>query len=606
MFKPITALLLILLSFTKSNASVNIDSINSLIQSSRHDTSSINKLNELLSKSITSTDNHLKIYLESVLKITDSIKYNKGKAYALLNLAEYSKNNSNFPTALDYCLKALPNFEISKEYKGLITCYNKMGVLNSYQRKTDIALENFNQALELSKKWDANEIKTCYNNLAVVYMNTGSLDKALDLLLKSLKLESEQNYAGKGKALTNIGYIYRSKGQFEEALKYQNKALDNFNKSNLIAGKIMALTNIAICHAELGNFNAAISTNKELLKLAHTTGDKENLANAYFGFYNVYKMKGDYKNALESFEQLSTIKDSIFTEQNARAFNELQTKYETEKKEKQIIILNKEKQIQELTLQKINQQKAIAYALFILLLIASVILYFYYRTKQAQKLRETILNTEITERTRIAKDMHDELGASLTKILVVSEVAKSNTSNTESLTNSILTINKTVKELSSGIRDFVWTLNPENASLENLMVKLREFCTDMLDEALIDSRLDIADEVPAIQISKKSQRNIYLACKESINNIIKHANATEVIVKSEIEQGQLQLEIKDNGKGFVKENLKTAGHGLHNIIKRIEDIGGSANINSLPGEGTFISISLALKELEESPKSGMN
>ncbi len=250
-----------------------------------------------------------------------------------------------------------------------------------------------------------------------------------------------------------------------------------------------------------------------------------------------------------------------------------------------------------LKLVKKETQISAAYFLIIVIIASAFLGYRYYRGKQKQQLSEAILRTEICERTRIAKDMHDELGASLTKILIVSEVAKTNSDNQGLIKDNIETINRTVKDLSSKIRDFVWTLNPENATLDNLLVKLREFCADLLEEAGIEFSLDFADNFPVIEISMKAQRNIYLTSKEAVNNIVKHAGCNYVKITAIVTSSRLNVKILDNGKGFDKLTMKTSGNGLKNIQRRIKDLGGTIFLESKPGEGTEVSFDIELQKL---------
>jgi signal transduction histidine kinase len=565
----------------------------------KKDTLYIDSINLVIQKLISENKDVSTEYLNRAFALADSLHYENGKATALLNLFDLAKAQGKYAEALNYGLKALKIFEKEKQFVGIITCHKNLGIICSYERQIDGAIEHFKIALELAQKYVENDVGNCLNNLGVMYQNLKKYNEALEYHNQSLEYQKKfKNEYGIAKSLTNIGIIYREKGECDKALKNLRDAVKYFDKMNSIPGSIMALSNIGFCLSRQGRNTEAIECQNKVMELAKKINDKENLANAYFGLYTTYKTIGDYRNALENHEQLQRISDSVFNEESSRKIAELRTQYETEKKEQEI-------KIQKLEISKKENQVSLAYGLIVIILLSSYLSYRYYRWKQLQLLKETILNTEISERTRIAKDMHDELGASLTKILVVSEVAKKNTTNPQTIEENINTINKTVKELSSNIRDFVWTLNPENATLENLLVKLREFCADLLEEAGIEFELNFSDEVPELEITKKGQRNLYLAFKESVNNVVRHSGTKNVSISALVGGLKLNVIVNDHGKGFEIKNLKTTGNGLKNINRRIEDIGGKADISSVPGEGTIICFDINLSQLAQSPKNGM-
>jgi signal transduction histidine kinase len=589
-------ILLFASSFVLNSIANKTDSLKRILSFSHNDTATINMLNRYTSELIVQNNPEANIFLQKLLKLSDSLKYEKGQADVNYNYFTYFKMIGNYPDALLCVQKSLAFYEKINDYRGQVICYKGMGVIYGFDRKYDKSLLYLETALNLSLSQVKSEIGDSYNSLGWLTSGLNQFDKALDYYKKSIKYHKEfNNEIGLGKAYTNMGIICRKKKDTKTGIQYLDEAKSYFEKNNLTWGLILVYINKGICLSIDGNYDEAIRTQKLALDLATKAGDKENLANAYFGLYESYKSMGDYRQALKNYERLTQIKDTVFDEESKRKLAELQAKYENEKKENEIKLLKQENQINELEISHNKQRIFISYGIIIIVVIGSGMGYLYYRNRQKQQLKEAVLNTEIAERTRIAKDMHDELGSSLTKILVVSEVAKSNLGKQQLVNENINTINTTVKDLSSNIRDFVWTLNPENATLENLTVKLREFCSDMFDEAQIEIDLLIQDDIPEIELSKKAQRSIYLACKESINNIIKHANTAKALFSLHLANEKLKISICDYGKGFDIETLKTSGHGLKNIIKRIEDIKGTAKIESNPGSGTSINFEIDIK-----------
>src|SRR5205823_3216446 len=136
------------------------------------------------------------------------------------------------------------------------------------------------------------------------------------------------------------------------------------------------------------------------------------------------------------------------------------------------------------------------------------------------------------------------------------------------------------KELIDNMRDLIWVLNPENTTLDNLVARLREYCSDYLDGLEISVTLDFPKDVPTMRISRESQRNIFSTVKESINNCVKHAGATEIYIALKLDNDQFSITVSDNGGGFEMNNLKGSGNGLRNMKQRIETVGGVFSIIS--------------------------
>ncbi|MEW5800292.1 MAG: two-component regulator propeller domain-containing protein, partial [Bacteroidota bacterium] len=195
------------------------------------------------------------------------------------------------------------------------------------------------------------------------------------------------------------------------------------------------------------------------------------------------------------------------------------------------------------------------------------------------------------ERARISKDMHDEVGANLTKIAILSELAARNADDTP---KHLRKITETSREVIDSMSQIIWAINPKNDKLENMAAYLREFISETFEMTAIRASISFSDELPMQSLSAEFRRNIFLTVKEAVNNIVKYSKATEIHAQLHVETGRLLFSISDNGIGFDVSNTSRFGNGLHNMKKRIEDIGGSFVIESAAGKGTIISISVQL------------
>jgi len=206
------------------------------------------------------------------------------------------------------------------------------------------------------------------------------------------------------------------------------------------------------------------------------------------------------------------------------------------------------------------------------------------------------------ERTRIARDLHDDLGASLTRIGLLSELAKADIHQPELAKTHLDQIFTTVSGLTRELNEIVWAVNPANDSLEHFTDHICKFAQDYLSLAGIRCRLDFPESVPAYPMPSPERHSLFLAAKEALHNIVKHAEAGQVWIRLKLEQGMLLLLVEDDGKGWDTEILTAAsptvtGHGLSNMQKRMEQLGGRFAQQSKPGSGTSVRLELPLRKI---------
>lgn len=213
------------------------------------------------------------------------------------------------------------------------------------------------------------------------------------------------------------------------------------------------------------------------------------------------------------------------------------------------------------------------------------------------------------ERTRIAKDIHDDLGASLTRITLLSQSGRSVQEDPHQAAADLDQIYNTARELTRAMDEIVWAVSPQHDTLDSLVTYLGKFAQDFLSVAGIRCRLNVPIELPAWPLSAEVRHNLFLAFKEALNNVLKHASATEVRVSLTLADSGFWLCVDDNGRGFdpamigkVEPNAASehglrlsSGNGLANIKKRLEDMGGTFELKTAPGEGVMLKFDVKVK-----------
>ena len=231
------------------------------------------------------------------------------------------------------------------------------------------------------------------------------------------------------------------------------------------------------------------------------------------------------------------------------------------------------------------------------ILVGGLLLARSYTRKKLEKQRHELEKQQAVERerTRIASDMHDDMGAGLSSIRFLSEKVKQSSSY-ENVTNDIGKIVNISSELVENMNEIIWAMNEKNDTLEDLLFYTRSFAKEYCEENNISCLDDFPETIPSQFVSGEVRRNIFLTVKESLHNIVKHADATQVRLIVRFNE-KLIVMIQDNGTGFSLVNVdqRSGGNGLKNMKKRIESIGGRFIL--LNGEGVTIRMEVPIQNL---------
>jgi signal transduction histidine kinase/streptogramin lyase len=197
------------------------------------------------------------------------------------------------------------------------------------------------------------------------------------------------------------------------------------------------------------------------------------------------------------------------------------------------------------------------------------------------------------ERARIARDMHDSLGASLVKISLMGEAAETRLPNVEETRTHLQRISASAREVVRSLDEIVWAINPRNDTLENLANYVCHFAQEQFEFAQTRCHFDLPKVFPMVELSAECRHNVFLVIKESLNNVLKHANATDVWVRFETREDTLVVQVEDNGIGVSPEAKRVFGNGLANMRKRMEMQGGTWDmLTRKGGKGTVVELRL--------------
>jgi ligand-binding sensor domain-containing protein/signal transduction histidine kinase len=213
------------------------------------------------------------------------------------------------------------------------------------------------------------------------------------------------------------------------------------------------------------------------------------------------------------------------------------------------------------------------------------------RARMARLERETAVERE---RARIARDMHDGLGASLTQLAISSDLAVLELGEDTPAGRRFVQLGRKARSVSGELDRIVWTVNPRNDTLDRLVGYTAEFASEYLTEVGISLRVALPSQLPAVAVCAETRRQILLAVKEALNNAVKHSAADQIDLAFDFSAGVLRITIAEEGRGFDPRRVPVSSNGLANLQERLAALGGSARVESEPGSGTRVTLEAPL------------
>jgi signal transduction histidine kinase len=370
-------------------------------------------------------------------------------------------------------------------------------------------------------------------------------------------------------------------------------ALDLFNKSlkikrqyNIEKDLDNTLGNIGIVYSKQKNYPQAIRYSLEAETIALKSGQVEVQRSARIILTECYLRTNQPNLAFQSFQILNELNETFYNLNSAQQVAEIQTKYETGKKENENKLLLQQNDIKQLEIianeQKIKSKNITIIILIIsILLITIIVLWWINLTNLRKKEKELALVQKIQkEKERISRDLHDNVGGQLSYVLYsLDGITSQDIKKQEEISKSI---NDSVRQVISNLRETIWAINDENIPVQDFSDKLKVYARTIFRHSAVEVKFQENIE-NAITLNSLVGLNLFRICQEIINNVFKHAEASLVTISIE-STDKISVTISDNGKGFELDS-ENEGYGLTNIKKRAEETGISVEMSSAKGSG---------------------
>ena len=411
--------------------------------------------------------------------------------------------------------------------------------------------------------------------------------------------QADQNYQILPQILLSIARNYNDRHEFPIALNYLQRATQQSRQHGEKLLQIQCYEEIANTFRLQQEIDSAKVYFQKALETASAFGSIVEIAHINQEMAQLAEMQGDYKEALGYFQEYKTLNDSIERKKNVVRAELADLKYAAFEKEKENRRLKLIKTTQEAELR--SQTYWIISLASVIVILGGVLSFGCYRNllilirgalkTQSETFRQMLVSVLI--RSQIARDLHDDLGATLSGVAMLSQAAKRQLKDKDKQLMELLDlISINSQRTVSTIRDIIWTTRPMNDSLESITTKMKIFASEMLEPEHIYYEFDIADELKGYKLPSNQQYNFYLIFKEAINNAAKYAQAKHIWISIFRKNQQLCLLIKDDGIGFDKNAVRGSGNGLFNMEKRVEELDGKFEIVAAPYEGTTIELLL--------------
>lgn len=545
------------------------------------------------------------VYHNKSLDIAKALKSDQKIAMAYVNTGLCYKQLGLYERALKQYLRGFKILEKDTVYNYRVHFY--FGEI--YLRLGAYDLAEYHSNYGISKLWNTENEYIAYGmkvNLAYCYMNNQKVDSAIyvlnDVVFRMKKNVDAWSLAMAYKAL---GKAHLLKANHRKAIHFFRLSLDQFEALNNQNEALLAVLNLAKAYSTTGNVNRGLVVDYMLRfesLLPRVPKNQDVFLEVYQNAAEIYERIQEFNKALAYYRNYFSLRDKILDYEKDLHIQEIQIKYDTEKKEQEIEKLKQDEEIMTLMLNaqdaKIVRRNYLVIIVFMLMAFAAVILTIFIKKQRERAKFEKEMAVKLTEereRLRMAKDLHDDLGSGLSKISFLSKRIPSVNSETES--EYVNTIAETAENLIVNMRELIWVLTPENITIFGLISRIREFTSDFLEDFPIDVELNVDNQNADFPIHSEAHRQILMIVKEVLNNCVKHAQASKLKINLRVGTDNFNITFEDNGVG-IAENRRQ-GNGLINMESRTVKLGGQFDVHSQVGKGTRSAFSFPLASLRD-------
>ena len=578
-------------------------------------------------------------YFSKAIKLKEEINDKKGIAFAYNNISIVLINQGKYEEALRNNQIALKISDSLKDEEGKVKSLNNIGINFLSQKRYDDALEYFWKSIDENKTHSLSSLGVACNNIGNVYYEKKQFEPALEYYLKSLKIREETNDRNSlSLVYTNVGNVYIALKLFKKALFYEFRAYKQAKENEDRMGMQIANQSLGSCYEEMKQYDEAEKYYKMALDEAKQSNFDEELILCYESFASLYRKKGQYEKALEYMTLFKEYSDSLLNRENMKQLNELNTHFETERKEREIELLTKDRELNE---KIIKQQKQVRWALLFglfLLSVTVVSIYLRYRFKhransileaQKKEIEKNVielteakdeLNRVLEQKEKLTSILAHDLRTPLRFMSTISEHMYKNrmTLTKGELEELSLELSNSAKSTFSFADELLtwlslqkdnYKLSYTEVNIKSLLNELGGFFSDISRMKATSLKIESNEDL----LVETDNRLLKIILRNIIDNAIKNTNdGTITLSYSIVDDFCFEIRVQDTGSGMTQEQIEKLMHNnLFGFPFEIKDklgfqivkdfsnlIGGSVQLESELNNGTTVILQMPVKRGE--------
>lgn len=573
LIRNIVLFLISLFSFTAYGQPLgNIDSLKNVLHEQKEDTNKVKTLYFLsISYRLHYPDSSL-AYAQQGLELAETLDYEVGIFWSTTAICGASILVGNYPLELEYAFKA---FSLSKKLNNpritgfgngvLSDCYYNLG-------EYETSLSYWREVMKIIEQWFPDEMYVSWGNLSRIYESMNEPDSAMLYAKKAydkIKGDQSRNKYWQPRQVsgtyTCLGNAFAGKAQYDSALFYYRMAIplsaNNYWEIQLVDD----YNGVAAVYKATGILDSAVWYARKVLAAKVAKSYPISSLKAANLLSDVYELKNKPDSTLKYLRMAIGLRESLFNREKMMAIQSLHYKE-----------LEKQKEITD-SKSKLRNRYLI-YLLVVSFIAVMVIASIILRNKRQRQLQNM--------RNGIADDLHDDIGSTLSSINIMSELAKSKSPEAAGILASIGESTIAVQE---NMSDIVWAIKSENDSFEKVLQRMNQFASEMVDAKNISLDFISDEALSTSRLTMKQRKNLYLFFKEVINNAAKHSDAKNISVRIFQQGHQVEMIIRDNGKGFDTSQT-FPGNGMGTLKKRADELNGHVSIHSQKNKGTVVEL----------------
>lgn len=508
----------------------------------------------------------------------------------ITNMAVIHSRQSNFPEAIRQLLLAdsllvyhydsLSDYFIQREL-GIL--YRQTGNLEKATSYLQSAVQGFRAIKNLDL-----EVSTIVS-LGILYREKKDYDSSLLILNQGIQRAVPQlnNQYQEAVLYENIAETYYDKEDYVKALKYYDRAYTIMNSLGNLGDIAYEALGIGKTLARAGRLKEAESFLVKAYTLCDTLKTYNYAYDAAGELVRLYEAREDWPEAFRYIKIYKSLGDSMNLYAQRQKFSEAESKFMVQKKDQEISLLNANNEIEKAKSKRATLVMYLIIAAIVIIIMVGYILFTRYRTRQKIQLQEV--------RNKIAGDLHDDIGSTLSSINMYSQMIRQRIGDSYPETFPLLEkISGNTQETIQNMSDIVWAIKPDNDQFEYVEDRMLNFAVELCTPKGIHLKFTKSEFGVKLRLPMEIRRDLYLIFKEAVNNAVKYSEATQIDIRLQKRGQWLKMVVADDGKGFEVTESMHKSYGLSGMKTRAALHRGVVEIESVPGAGTVITLSIPL------------